>query len=171
MVVIRRFALLAPDGTYGYRVQLHAHGHDLLLARNLHQCISRAQALAMADAHITLLTNPADRVQIEGNPCDGLRLKDIEMRVHIETTEEGHAVSMGCFGPKNRNIVTYDSTTLETELSMVVGKMRHGVSMLATDLTNFGLAVPMDWTPNMKLFGTDDEFVRRLRESLSADEV
>jgi hypothetical protein len=63
-------------------------------------------------------------VQIEGNPCDGLRLKDIEMRVHIETTEEGHAVSMGCFGPKNRNIVTYDSTTLETELSMVVGKMR-----------------------------------------------
>jgi hypothetical protein len=43
--------------------------------------------------------------------------------------------------------------------------------MLATDLTNFGLAVPMDWTPNMKLFGTDDEFVRRLRESLSADEV
>lgn len=168
VVKIRRFALRAPDGTYGYRVLLHAHGHDLVLARNLHQCMSKAQAIAMADAHLTLLTNPSDKVQLEGNPVEGLKMKEIEVRVFIETSESGHAVSMGCFGPKNLMIVTYDSTTPEPGVPQVIAKMHDGVALLATALTNYGMSVPPDWTPNMKLFGTDETFVGELRDAVSA---
>ena len=169
VVKIRRFALRAPDGTYGYRVHLHAHGHDLLLARNLHQCLTQQQALAVADAHIMLLTNAEDKIELEGNPTDGMRLKDVQVRMRITTTSDGHCVAVGAYGRADKHIITYDSTTFETSIPEVVAKMHHGIALIATDLQNFGMTVPRDWTPNIKLFGTDVAFIVELRKSLEGD--
>jgi hypothetical protein len=138
-----------------------------MVVRNVLQLKSEKQAMACAEAHLILLTNGAPG-KVLGNPVAGCRLHEIDVRLFVQSREEGHIVTLSAFTKKGEQITTFTSNIFHTSPEDVVETLPRGLELIAKSLTSFGMEVPIDWASPLLIGGTDEEFVANLRKAVGS---